>query len=163
MSSRLILALSVMTVLCCFPLSLRATDAGEQPGLVGIWATRGNESHVKIEPCGNSLCGSIVWLKQPLNRAGKDKVDSNNPDPNLRMRKIVGLALLSGFQPGDDSKTWTNGTIYDPANGKTYSCTMTLQDPHTLQLRGYVGVAVFGKTQIWTRADANDGGLPTSR
>src|SRR5208283_2325158 len=153
-SPRLILVSSVLTLLLCLPLLSRANAAEKQPDPVGVWSTADNQSHIKIEPCGNKLCGTIVWLKQPLNRAGKDKVDSNNPDPNLRTRKIVGLALVSGFQPGTDFKTWTNGSIYDPANGRTYSCTMTLQDTNTLLIHGYIGFSLLGKTQIWTRADA---------
>ncbi len=127
-----------------------AADAAKSP--IGVWATQGAGSHVKIEDCGGKLCGSIIWLKEPLNKEGKDKVDSENPDPSLRTRKLAGLALLSGFiQDQSDSNVWTGGKIYNPDDGKTYSCNLTLQDPKTLRVRGYVGLSFLGKTQIWSR------------
>ncbi|MGD1026822.1 DUF2147 domain-containing protein [Candidatus Binatus soli] len=119
---------------------------------IGVWATVGGGSHVKIEDCGGKLCGAIIWLKEPFNKKGKDKVDSENPDPSLRTRKIAGLALLSGFVQDQGSPyAWTGGKIYNPDDGKTYSCNLTLQDPGTLRVRGYVGLSFLGKTQIWSR------------
>lgn len=127
-----------------------AADAATSP--IGVWATAGGGSHVKIEDCGGKLCGAIIWLKEPLNKEGKDKVDSENPDPSLRTRKLAGLALLSGFiQDQSNSNVWTDGKIYNPDDGKTYSCNLTLQDPKTLRVRGYVGLSFLGKTQIWSR------------
>ena len=41
--------------------------------------------------------------------------------------------------------------IYNPEDGKEYNCKMTLKDPNTLEVRGYVGISLFGKTQTWTR------------
>jgi uncharacterized protein (DUF2147 family) len=129
-----------------------AADAAMTP--IGVWATAGGGSHVKIEDCGGKLCGTVIWLKEPLEKDGKDKVDSENPDPGLRTRKIAGLALLSGFtQDHSDSKVWSGGKIYNPDDGKTYSCNLTVQDPRTLRVHGYVGLSILGKTQIWTRAE----------
>jgi uncharacterized protein (DUF2147 family) len=127
-----------------------AADAMMSP--IGVWATKGGGSHVKIENCGDKLCGAIIWLKEPLNKEGKDKVDSQNPDPSLRTRKLAGLALLSGFvHDQSDANVWSGGEIYNPDDGKTYSCKLTIQDADTLQVRGYVGLSILGKTQTWTR------------
>ena len=49
--------------------------------------------------------------------------------------------------------TWEDGWIYDPNNGNTYSCEMTLIDHKTLKIRGYIGITLFGRTEIWTRYD----------
>ena len=78
--------------------------------------------------------------------------DGNNPDKKLRSRKIVGLSLLSGFVPSDDKNKWQDGKIYNPEDGKTYSCSLTLRDDGKLDVRGYVGISLFGKSQIWARA-----------
>jgi uncharacterized protein (DUF2147 family) len=100
------------------------------------------------------LCGTIVWLKDPLGDDGKPAVDSKNPDPGLRSQRLVGLKLLSGFeQTSDDPDAWRGGTIYDPDDGRTYSCNLTLQDKNTLKVRGYVGFSLLGKTQIWNRIE----------
>ena len=117
---------------------------------VGLWATDGGKSHVRIEACGDKLCGHIVWLQEPLDENGVEKTDKNNPDEGLRARKIVGLPLLTRFVPGEDANEWIDGKIYNPEDGETYSCTMTLQADGTLKVRGYVGLPIFGKTQIWT-------------
>ncbi|HVS03730.1 MAG TPA: DUF2147 domain-containing protein, partial [Thermoanaerobaculia bacterium] len=79
------------------------------------------------------------------------KVDLENPDPKLRERPIVGLRILVGFRYADGK--WTGGTIYDPANGKTYKAQMTLKGPDTLDVRGYVGITLFGRTTTWKRVD----------
>ena len=138
-------------LLCCLLTASGAHPASSELNPQGIWATQGDDSHVKIEKCGASLCGTIVWLKDPLGDDGKDAVDSNNPDPTLRTQKLVGLPLLSGFEPTDDPGVWKNGRIYNPEDGRTYSCTVTVQDANTLRVRGYVGFSLLGETQIWNR------------
>jgi uncharacterized protein (DUF2147 family) len=62
------------------------------------------------------------------------------------------LPILKDFEFTGKS-TWENGTIYDPKNGKTYSCYLILQPDKTLKVRGYVGVSMLGRTTIWTRAN----------
>ncbi|MBC7867421.1 MAG: DUF2147 domain-containing protein [Gloeobacteraceae cyanobacterium ES-bin-316] len=47
---------------------------------------------------------------------------------------------------------WVNGKIYDPSSGKTYSCTMKIEGLNTLEIRGYIGISLFGKTELWTRS-----------
>lgn len=140
--------------LLCPVFALSGAGAAAEPSPVGLWATEGAESHVKIVNCATNLCGTIVWLKRPLGDDGKAAVDSKNPDPGLRAHKLVGLALLSGFeQDKDDPNAWTHGRIYDPDDGKTYSCNLTVQDRNTLRVRGYFGFSFIGKTQIWTRVE----------
>ena len=122
-------------------------------GVVGTWATDGDKSHVEIAPCELKFCGIIVWLKEPLDDDGKLKHDANNPNKILRNRSIIGLPLLANFVASTKGKVWEDGTIYNPEDGKTYSCTLTLLDTETLNVRGYVGLPMFGKTQIWKRVD----------
>ena len=132
----------------------RQAIAGDDLSPVGVWSTNGNDSHVRIEKCGTNLCGTIIWLKDPLGDDGKPAVDSKNPDPSLRHQQLVGLKLLSGFeQTNDDPTVWRGGKIYDPDDGRTYSCNLTVQDQKTLKVRGYLGFALLGKTQIWNRVE----------
>ena len=68
----------------------------------------------------------------------------------MRSRELVGLMILSGFVfDGDD--TWEDGTIYDPREGKTYSCKMSLDGTNNLSIRGYMGISLFGRSETWTR------------
>jgi uncharacterized protein (DUF2147 family) len=65
------------------------------------------------------------------------------------MRKILLIfALLIVFASAD--VFWEDGKIYDPKNGKTYSCKMTLEG-NELKVRGYVGFSLLGRTTVWTR------------
>ena len=51
----------------------------------------------------------------------------------------------------EEDDVWEEGTIYDPNNGTTYNCKMSLADDNKLEVRGFVGTAVFGRTDEWTR------------
>ena len=134
------------------PTAARAGAVDPTP--VGTWLTERGGANVKIANCGGKLCGSIVWLKEPLNAHGQPKRDSENPDESLRSRPILGVPLLTDFvRSGDGSNVWQDGLIYNPDDGKTYKCTLTLVDDHTLRVRGYVGISLLGKTQTWTRVD----------
>ena len=80
---------------------------------------------------------------------GKQKVDRENPDPSLRARPIQNLVILWGFKYSGDN-VWEDGRIYDPKEGKTYKCKMTL-DGDRLKIRGFIGVSLIGRTNVWTR------------
>ena len=121
--------------------------------IIGTWATEEGKSHVAIASCGEKLCGSIIWLKEPLDEKGQPRHDANNPDTALRSRRILGLPLLVNFTTGDEADVWENGSIYNPEDGEVYSCTITFLDSNTLKVRGYVGLPLFGKTQVWTRVN----------
>lgn len=129
-------------------LLLAAGVRAESP--VGMWET--GESHIEIYRCGDLLCGRIAALDEPLDADGKPKTDANNPDTALRTRPVLGMDLIAGFSRKSDTQ-WVKGRIYDPHDGKTYKCKMTLQKDGTLKVRGYVGLALFGKSVAWTRIE----------
>lgn len=120
--------------------------------IVGTWFTAGNESKIQVSKQGNAYIGKIVWLKEPLNKAGKAKIDDKNSDEKLKNRPLIGLVVLNGIVY-ESGNAWTDGNIYDPKNGKTYSCNMTLKDKNTIDLRGYIGISLIGRTSRWTRAE----------
>ncbi|MBD3669968.1 MAG: DUF2147 domain-containing protein [Gammaproteobacteria bacterium] len=130
-------------------------ETGDAHAIVGTWLTGDKTSRVEIKPCGDEYCGTIVWLEEPAypaddEMAGEPKVDRNNPNESLQGRPILGLPMLEGFHYAGDG-VWKDGTIYDPRNGKTYSCKMTLVDDKTLKVRGYIGFSLIGRTTVWTR------------
>lgn len=143
------MAKTIIAVLAPITLLLLAVAARAETPL-GLWES--GESHIEIYHCGERLCGRIAALDEPLDENGKPKLDDNNPDPALRTRPILGMDLIADFSRKSDRK-WVNGTIYDPRDGKTYKCKMTLQKDGTLKVRGYVGVSLFGKTVVWTRIE----------
>ena len=119
-------------------------------GALGVWATEEEKSHVEIYTCGEQLCGRIIWLKEPLNEQGTEKLDINNQDPAMNDRPIVGLEIMTGFVESGEGK-WKKGHIYDPENGKLYKAKMEPKDPDTLKVRGFIGISLLGRTAIWTR------------
>lgn len=113
-----------------------------------------NVSHIKIYKASNGkYYGEIIWLKKPKYPDGKEKVDRLNPEKNLRNRKLIGLKMLNDFKFDNNKDEWNDGTIYNPANGKTYNAFITLKGPDKLHVRGYIGKAWMGlgKTVEWTR------------
>jgi uncharacterized protein (DUF2147 family) len=70
----------------------------------------------------------------------------------LRNRPVVGMTILRGLRGAGGE--YDSGTILDPDEGRTYRCSARLLDGgRRLELRGYVGISLFGRTQIWARED----------
>ena len=128
-------------------MSLGANAATDD--ILGEWYNGTKEAKIQIFKSGSKYSGKIVWLKVP-NENGKPKVDDMNPDPSKRNVRTLGLVILHGFVNTKDNK-WEKGKIYETKNGKEYSCEMTLQNPTTLDVRGYIGFSFIGRTDTWTR------------
>lgn len=120
--------------------------------VVGKWLNKDKDAHIQIYKKGDKYFGKLVWLKSPNDETGKPKKDANNPKANLKTRPIAGLELLQGFEY-DGGGVWNDGTIYDPKSGKTYSCKLSLNGNDKLNVRGYIGVSLIGRTDVWTRVN----------
>lgn len=124
-------------------------DTTAANAVLGEWLTAEGTSRILIYKSGEEFFGKISWLKEP-EKDGKPRVDEKNPEERLRSEPLLGLVILRGFTfDGDD--TWKGGKIYDPKSGNDYSAKMTLADPRTLNLRGYILVPLFGRTETWTK------------
>jgi uncharacterized protein (DUF2147 family) len=62
----------------------------------------------------------------------------------------MGLVNMWGFHFSKEG-VWEGGKIYDPKKGSTYSCTIRMKDVNTLEVRGYIGISLIGRTDVWTR------------
>jgi uncharacterized protein (DUF2147 family) len=112
--------------------------------ILGEWMSAKKDTRFLIYKQGAKYYGKILW-----GSSGETK-DTKNPDEKLRSRELVGLTMLNDFVfDGDD--TWKDGTIYDPREGKTYSCKITLKSTDQLNVRGFVGISMFGRTEVWSR------------
>ena len=129
---------------------LFASAAMAQATVFGIWVDEGGLSHIEIFDCRGQICGKFIWFEEPNEEDGTPKLDDENPDEAMRTRPLMGLQLLEGFDASGPT-AWGGGTIYDPQSGKTYSSTMELLDDNTIEVRGYVVLPIFGRSQTWTR------------
>lgn len=137
--SKFLAAISLVTVSC----ASYAQDAIER-----TWYNHEKTGKVKIfKATDGKYYGKLVWLKV-AEENGKPRVDKNNPDAAHRNDPLMGMQLLKGFTK-DDDRHFSGGTIYDPKNGKTYSCKIT-RNGNTLDVRGYVGISLIGRTTTWT-------------
>ncbi|MBO3269573.1 MULTISPECIES: DUF2147 domain-containing protein [Hymenobacter] len=119
---------------------------------LGIWTNSEKKATFEIYKCdGNKLCGKIVSLTVPNDpKTGKPKTDTVNPDPKLRSRPRLGMVFMQGFEYDSDNK-WDDGKIYDPESGKTYSCYIKMLNANTMEVKGYIGFSLIGRSQTWTR------------
>ena len=125
-----------------------AQDNGDQ--LIGLWEPSNGKARVKVEKIGSKYYGKIVWLREPKDPQTKQpKVDKHNPDESMRSVPLKGYRMLKDFV--FKSSEWTDGSIYDPESGSTYSCVIKIKDENTLDIRGYVGVKALGRTDVWKR------------
>jgi uncharacterized protein (DUF2147 family) len=125
-------------------ISFTAFGQPQPDAIVGEWLTAAKDGKVQIYKSGNKFFGKISWGNRPNGK------DTNNPDPKLRDQNLIGLVILKDFAFNGKDK-WEDGTIYDPNNGKTYSCVIRLKDEKTLEVRGYIGISLLGRTEVWTR------------
>ncbi len=125
--------------------------AGDSP--VGLWRTiddrSGKEkSLVRIVDVNGELRGTIEKLfpepgEEPNPVCEKCPGDKKN-------KPVISMTILTGLKKEKDQ--WSGGEILDPQNGKTYRCKMWLEDKgRALHVRGFIGVSVLGRTQIWIR------------
>ncbi len=131
-------------------LNLSAQDGADK--IIGIWEPSNGKARVKVEKIGSKYFGKIVWLREPNDpETNAPKVDKNNPDESLRSTPLKGYRMLKDFVfKGDE---WADGTIYDPENGSTYSCSIKMKNDNTLEIRGYIGVKALGRTDVWKRLE----------
>jgi uncharacterized protein (DUF2147 family) len=142
--------LAMATSLFC----LTAGTANARIDGTGVWYDDSGRGAVHMQPCGNanqSMCGYIVWLKDPLKASGKPLTDALNPDPRNRNRPICGLQVIGQLKPQTDG-SWDNGWIYDPKQGQSFDVAVRRLDEDKLQITGYLGAKFLGKTFVWRRA-----------
>jgi uncharacterized protein (DUF2147 family) len=138
-----------------FVILVPAVAVAQAPdAIVGTWLNAKKTAHIDISKVDGKFQGKIVWLKEPnypaddkKGMAGQPKVDRENPDPARRKQSLVDLVILRDFTYAKDN-LWENGRIYDPENGKSK---LRLKAPDTLDVRGFIGFSMLGRTETWTR------------
>ena len=145
-------------------LALGATAGPISSGdeILGLWKTYDKharqESSIEIYKENEKYCARIASLTEPnwpadddQNMAGQPKNDRHNPDAGLRQRPILGMQIMHDFTYNAGKNAWEGGRIYDPTNGKNYKCKIALTSPTQLVVRGYIGISLLGRTEVWRR------------
>ena len=113
--------------------------------ILGEWLSQEKDGKISIYKQGDKYYGKISWGKTT------GRKDAKNPDAKLKNRDLIGLVILQDFKY--TGSAWENGKIYDPNSGKTYDCILKVKDNNkVLDIRGYVGMPMFGRTATWTRS-----------
>ena len=120
---------------------------------VGTWKTiddkTGKEkSYVQIyETKSGKLQGKVVKILTP----GREDAKCTDCSGDNKDKPINGMVIMWGLEK--DGSNWSGGHILDPNNGKQYKCKISLKDANTLDVRGYLGVSLLGRTQTWYRVE----------
>jgi uncharacterized protein (DUF2147 family) len=126
-----------------------AANGASAADVGGVWLTQAGDAKVRVSRCGGGLCGTVVWLRDPIDSAtGKAQIDDKNENPALRRRPIIGISLFLGMRAAGPNK-WS-GRIYNADDGKTYASTVTYQDGGKLDVQGCVGSLCGSET--WSRS-----------
>lgn len=136
-------------------LAVAASAAFAQAAPAGLWRTVDDEtgkekSLVRLVDNGGVLTGRIEKLLDPAKQDAKcDKCsDARKGQP------VLGMTIVEGVRKNADEPYWDGGSILDPNNGKTYKVRMTPKDGgKALDVRGYIGAPLLGRTQTWQRVE----------
>jgi uncharacterized protein (DUF2147 family) len=135
--------------ICFISLSAHAqVNSGDQ--IKGTWLSEDKDGKIEIFSTGHTYSGKLLWGKYVQDENGNPRHDIYNPDPKLRSRLLKDMIILTGLVYEDGK--WQGGKIYDPLSGKAYSVTITVKG-NKLELRGYVGISMLGKTTVWQRVN----------
>ena len=118
-------------------LALPAGATPQDPAF-GHWLTENGRAIVRIAPCDSAACGHVVWTEGQGRRCGAT---------------ILGALRREG--PG----RWAGGYVEDPRDGTRYAARLRAEGMR-LELRGYVGLPLLGRSQTWTRVPDDRGGCP---
>jgi len=140
----------ILLLFVIFASSNAQTNNAEANKIIGVWQTGSGKGRIQITAYNDKFGGKLVWLREPFDEKGNPKTDIKNPDESKRKNPKLGLNNLLGFTYEGNGK-YENGTIYDPENGKTYNCVMSLENDSTLKIKGYVGITMIARTDVWKR------------
>lgn len=122
-----------------------AQAAAASPGITypsGSWVTNNSGTVINVAQCGEDLCGRISGMVMD-NPSAPPPIDWRG---QLQCHDII--FQVSPHQHDDGSITWA-GTVTDPRDGAVYQATVSFDDQNDLLMRGYVGLRIFGETQVW--------------
>ncbi len=151
---RITMIFALVTMMFVPLLTMQAQDF-KPDDVLGEWNTIDDEtgrikSTVNIYKEGDKLYAKIVKLFRLPDEDPDPVCDECDKDDPRYNKKVLGMVIMEGLEWDDDE--WDDGKILDPKNGKVYSCKLWMEDGN-LQVRGYLGFSLLGRSQTWVRPD----------
>lgn len=112
--------------------------------VIGIWLRESGTSRIRLAPCGEALCGSLIWLKEP-------RLDTFNPEKEKRNDPLIGRRVFYSMMPTGQANEW-QGNAYNPDDGRVYTGFMRLTGDRLIT-RGCVTGGLACRTITWIRTD----------
>jgi len=144
------------TSLVALSLALASTAALAQTSPVGVWKTIDDKTKTERAQIRISEAGVVFSGKLEKLLAADAKPDSvcDKCSDDRKDKPIVGMEIMRGVKRGDGDNLWDGGTILDAAEGKVYKVRLQLAEGgKKLEVRGYVGMPMLGRTQTWIRIE----------
>jgi uncharacterized protein (DUF2147 family) len=121
----------------------------QKHSILGHWKTIDDESGravsvVEIYEAKGKIYGRVAELLIPSDRSKT----CSNCEGNDKDKPILGMVVIKGLKKEDGVY---KGKILDPKHGRVYQCTLQLESKDKLKVRGYIGISLLGRTQIWHR------------
>lgn len=129
--------------------------AHAQMSPLGLWRSIDDETHqpkAEIRISQNGAGGLSGVVERSLLASPSTEPNCNLCTDDRKGKPKIGLEIIRGGQQSDGKTVWEGGKILDPENGKNYSLRLTpIEGGKKLEVRGYIGTPLLGRTQTWIR------------
>ena len=133
-----------INLIIVFVLMITSLKAQKESDIIGKWESDAKDFRLEFFQTGSEYQAKTLWGNKIVEADGKtSKKDTKNPNEKLRTRNIIGIISMTELKWDDDE--YTNGKMYNPLDGDTYSGKVWIKD-EKLYLRAYLGVSLLGKT-----------------
>ncbi|NNF34064.1 MAG: DUF2147 domain-containing protein [Saprospiraceae bacterium] len=121
-----------------------------QSSPIGVWQAIDDKdgepsSHIEIYEVDGKLNGKIIKLI-----GEEDDIVCEKCKDEKKNQPVLGMEIMWKMKPHKENE-WKGGKIMDPENGKEYKCKLKLAEEGVLEVRGYIGFSLLGRTQKWFR------------
>ena len=148
--------MNIKTTLATFALLAAASLAQAQTTPAGLWKTidddgKTEKSLVRIVDTAGVLSGKV----EKIFDAAKQDAKCEECSDARKGQPVLGLTIIQGVKANaGETGLWDGGEILDPNNGKTYKVRLKpVNGGKTLEVRGYIGMPMLGRTQTWQRVE----------
>jgi uncharacterized protein (DUF2147 family) len=132
--------------------TLKTNAQNKADAILGKWESTEKNLIVEVYKQDEKFKAKIVWFLDEVDTSLMNtRLDVKNPDKALRNRKIIGIDVLTNMKYNPNQNKWTGGKIYDSNSGKTWDATVWLINPDLMNVRGFYGIRLLGKTLNFTR------------